>query len=106
MSPLLSAAPSHETPATGTPLVLASHGIADQLPLGGGAPLPYGSGAAEQVIGHALEDRQAPCHSDSVSRPCHVRSPLLLPVERPRSDVFETLPEKHRLADKRGESGA
>jgi hypothetical protein len=72
MSPLLSAAPTHERPTTGTPLVLPSDGIADQLPLGRGVTLPYWDRvAAEQVIGDTLEHRQAARHGDPVTRSCH-----------------------------------
>jgi len=103
MSPLLSAAPTHERPTAGAPLVHPSYGLANQLPLSCGVPFPLRTGAAaDQVIGYALEYRQASRHGDPVARRCHGVPLLLPPVLRPRSDGFET-PPGHRLADKSSE---
>jgi hypothetical protein len=78
-----------------------SYGLANQLPLGCGIPIPLGTGAsAEQVIGHALENRQATRRGDPVARSCHGVPLLLPPVRGPRSDAFET-PPGQRLEDKR-----
>jgi hypothetical protein len=81
-----------------------SYGLANQLPLSCRVPFPLRTGAAtDQVIGNALEHRQAARRGDPVARPCHGVPLLLPPALRPRSDGFET-PPGHRLADKSSEA--